>query len=81
MPALIDLNLDEFERLCREQGLTTNKQIGDALGLDASTVSRTRSGQQTPGALFIDGTLALFGADAYPRLFGRKREEDETCAS
>lgn len=81
MPALIELKLEEFERLCRKHRLTSNREIADALNIDVSTVSRVRAGSQTPGALFIDGALAIFGAAAYPRLFKRQREEVETCAS
>lgn len=81
MPALIDLNLEEFERLCREHELTTNRQIADALGVDISTVHRVRAGNQTPGAVFIDGAVALFGTASYSRLFGRRREEVAPCES
>lgn len=81
VPAIIELVLDEFDRLCNEQGWTTGKQRAAALGLDESTISRIKSGENGPGAAFIDACIATFGATAYPRLFRRKREEAETCAS
>lgn len=57
----IRLRGDRFDAATTEAGLTSNTQIGDALGIDRTTVSRVRRGLTAPGEAFIAAAITHLG--------------------
>lgn len=54
-----ELDYAVFNRIMNDKGLITNKQRGEAIGMDHSSLSKIRSGRFRPGRKFILGTASI----------------------
>jgi len=81
--APLRLRIDEFDRLTKIRGWTTDAERAKAIGVHPSQMSRIRAGA-TPGQKFIDGCHAIWGAAGYDVLFdkaGQEITDTETAAA
>jgi transcriptional regulator with XRE-family HTH domain len=67
----VKLRLAEFDTLTIGRGWRNDKERAEGLGISQSQMSRIRSGESNPGAMFVDRCLEVFGPLAYDRLFER----------
>lgn len=67
----VKIRLAEFDALTVQRGWRTDKERAQGLGVSQSQISRIRSGESNPGAMFVDRCLEVFGPLAYERLFER----------
>lgn len=60
MAARIRLRTGQFRKYCNLAGLKTDQAKADAIGVNASTLSRILRGDTAPGERFIAGVLHAF---------------------
>lgn len=65
----LDLNRDAFAAACQARGLTSDRKIAEALGIDRSQVSRVRAGRNRPGEKFVAGVLAAWPEVKFEHFF------------
>ena len=73
----VSFNREEFDALCRAKGWYTLGERADGLGLSEPQISKAQSGKTTPGAVFVDQCVKVFGLydeAAYARLFPEKEQ-------
>lgn len=58
-PDTVEIDLDAFDRITTEMGLTSDADRARAIGMDHGIISRLRSGHNRPGPKFIARTVAL----------------------
>jgi len=75
MGSTLSLRKDKLAAYRRLAGITTDQELARRIGMDPSSVSRILKGNQAPGARFIAGLVAIFGADLFPDLFEVVEEE------
>ena len=63
------LNITEFRRLCGVYHLHSDRDVADALGIQASTAWRTGTGATGPSERFIAGALRAFPDARFETLF------------
>jgi transcriptional regulator with XRE-family HTH domain len=65
----ITVNRDGFDRMVRQLGIESDRELARRMSMDVSTVSRVRSGKAAPGRRFIAAALKLFGTGWFNALF------------
>ncbi|WP_341258209.1 helix-turn-helix transcriptional regulator [Gordonia malaquae] len=65
----IAANRPGLAKLRRIAKLEVDREFAAAIHTDPSTVSRVLSGKTAPGAQFIAGCIAYFGADCFEDCF------------
>lgn len=62
-----------FDRLTSQRGWTTDYKRARALGIEQSTLTKLRTGENGAGARVIDACLREFGGVAYDMIFKREQ--------
>lgn len=67
--ATITLNRPGLEKVRRLAKIKHDHEFATRIEVDATTVSRVLTGKSDPGAKFIAGCIAAFGADCFNDCF------------
>ncbi len=67
--ATLTLNRPGLEKVRRLAKINHDHEFAARIEVDATTVSRVLTGKSDPGAKFIAGCIAAFGADCFNDLF------------
>jgi len=65
----IIVRTDGFDRMGRQLGIESNRDLARRMHMDVSTVTRVLSGDAKPGRRFIAHALRLYGTGWFNALF------------